>query len=496
MLRLLAILLLSFALPAQTPPPPKPPILDLKDEKPVTTSHTITLNGRPLKYTATTGYLPFRNDQTGDIEAQMFYVAYTADPANPKRPLTICFNGGPGAGSVWLHMGAIGPKRVRMLDDGNMPPPPYIYEDNQGTWLEKSDLVFVDPIGTGYSRPKSQEIGRKFWGLQGDIASVGTFVRRYLDLNKRWNSPLYLAGESYGTTRASGLSNYLFEHGISLNGIFLISTIMNFQTARFTRGNDLPYSLFLPTYTAIAHYHKKLPADLQTSLEKAVTEARAYAQNEYPSILQKGDQLSPAERKAATDKLARLTGLSPEYIAANDLRIEIQRFCKELLRKDGKSVGRLDGRITGNDSDPDPTPDFDPSLTAIRGPYTAAMNQYARELLNFDTDREYYALGGGIGRWDFGISETGAGQGYADTSEPLSLAMRKNPYMKVLLANGYFDLATPFHAAEYTVAHMQLPTNLRKNVSFTYYPAGHMMYVHVPSLLQLRKDFESFVDTK
>jgi carboxypeptidase C (cathepsin A) len=484
---------LTFGQPA---PAVKPAAAELKETKPVITSHSLTLDGVKVDYKATIGYLPITNEQTGEQEAEMFYVAYTREPASLKRPLMFCFNGGPGAGSVWLHMGAIGPKRIRMTDEGAMPPAPYVYEDNPGSWLDKADLVFIDPVGTGYSRAKNADIGKKFFSLQGDIASVGQFIRQYLGMHQRWTSPLYLAGESYGTTRASGLSNYLFEKGIALNGVILVSTIMNFQTARFVRGNDLPYALFLPTYTAIAHYHKKLPPDLQSDLKKAIAESRQFAVNEYPVILQKGDQLTAAERKAALDKLQRLSGLNRAFLERSDLRIEIQRFCRELLRSEGKTVGRLDGRLTSVETGLGETPAFDPSLTAIRPPYTAALNQYVREELKFETDREYYSLGGGItSRWDFGIGESGAGQGYADTSEALRSAMSKNPFMKVLIASGYYDLATPFHAAEYTVSHMQLDGSLRKNIEFREYESGHMMYIHVPSLKKLRADIAAFVDS-
>jgi carboxypeptidase C (cathepsin A) len=470
--------------------------ISLKEEQPVSVTKTTTLNGKNLKYTATTGFMPLKTE-SGDIEAQLFYVAYTVEGTpSDKRPLMICFNGGPGAGSLWLHLGAIGPKRVKMLDDGSMPPAPYKFVDNEGTWLEKADLVFVDPVGTGYSRAKNPDVAKKFFSLQGDIASIGTFVRMYLDRHKRWNSPLFLAGESYGTTRAAGLSNHLFERGIALNGIILVSTILNFQTARFARGNDLPYSLFLPTYTAIAWYHKKLPSDLQGNLQKAIQESRQFALNEYPGALQKGDLLSAAEKKATLDKLIRLTGLSREFLEQSDLRVEIQRFCKELLRDQSKTVGRLDGRLTALETPTGERPEFDPSLTAIRPPYTAAMNQYARESLEFNTEREYFALGGGISsRWDFGINETGSGQGSADTSEPLRTTMAKNPFMRVMIASGYYDLATPFHAAEYTVSHMALPPELRKNISFAEYEAGHMMYIHVPSLRKLQADVSKFVDS-
>jgi carboxypeptidase C (cathepsin A) len=487
----LAIAAVLSAQPPATPaakPAAAPP---LAETKPVVRNHELAIGGRTLKYKSTTGLMALKADN-GEIEANLFYTAYTLDPPSPhgRRPLTFCFNGGPGAGSVWLHLGAIGPKRVRMNDDGSLPPAPYQLVDNPFTWLDRSDLVFVDPVGTGFSRARSPEIAKKFFGLEGDIESVGRFIRLYLNENKRWSSPLFLAGESYGTTRASGLAGHLADRGIALNGVLLISVIMNFQTARFARGNDLPYLLFLPTYTAIAWYHKKLAADLQKDLKKAIDESRHFVNTTYVQALQKGDTLTPAERKQTLDQLVRLTGLERGWLERADLRIEIGRFCKELLRDRGLNVGRLDGRLTGTDSSrTGERPEFDPSLTAIRAPYTETMNQYAREELGYEDHREYYALGGGItAPWDFGVQ----GQGYADTSDALRTSMQKNPHMKVFIASGYYDLATPFHATEYTVSHMGLDAKLAKNIRWAEYESGHMMYIHVPSLAKFKQDVDGF----
>ncbi len=481
----------------QQPPaqPPKPTPLVFKDEAPVLKTQTITINGRELRYHSTAGFLPVRTE-AGEIEAQLFYTAYTVEGTpKQKRPVTFCFNGGPGAGSVWLHLGAIGPRRVPMNPDGSMPAPPYRLVDNSSTWLDASDLVFIDPVGTGYSRAKSPEVAKRFFSLRGDIEAMGTAIRTWLTGNQRWGSPVFLAGESYGTTRAAGLAGHLLEKGISLNGVFLISTILNFQTARFARGNDLPYAVFLPTYTAIAHYHKRLPAALQGSLETAIAEARDYAAGEYQAVLYKGDALTAPERQKAIARLARLTGLNPTFIDRSNLRIEIQRFCKELLRDKGLTVGRLDGRLTaaGDGSPAAERPEFDPSLTAIRPPYTSAMNQYARQELGFETDFEYFALGGGItSPWDFHVASMPGGQGYADTSIALGEALARNPYMKVFVAQGYYDLATPFEAATYTIHHMDLDERLRANFHFATYESGHMMYIHEASLTKLKKDADAF----
>jgi carboxypeptidase C (cathepsin A) len=462
------------------------------EEKPVITKHEIKAGSKALKYTATTGMMPIKN-QAGDIEAQIFFIAYTLDNAGParERPLMFSFNGGPGSSSVWLHMGALGPKRVRMLDDGAMPAPPFQMVDNDQTWLDQTDLVFIDPVGTGYSRAARPELASRFFGLRGDIESVGEFIRLYLTRYERWSSPLFLVGESYGTTRAAGLAGHLIDRGIAFNGVILISTIMSFQTARFALGNDLPYVLFLPTYTATAWYHKKLPPDLQQSLRKTLDEVERWAATDYMVALGKGDRLSAEERQMVVDKLARYTGLSKSYIDNTDLRIEIQRFDKELLRDQKRTVGRLDSRFKGIDAlAASERPDFDPSMAAIRPPYTAAFNNYVRADLGFKSDLEYYILGGGIGRWDWGTDNS-----YADTSEALRSAFAKNPYLKVLVASGYYDLATPYFAAAYTLNHMGLDPSLRGNIKNTFYEAGHMMYIEKKSLAKLKEDVSAFIQS-
>ena len=477
------------AAPRPDRPPEKPPVVE---QPPVVTRHEIRAGSRVLKYTATTGMMPLKN-QAGDIEAQIFFIAYTLDNAGPvrERPLMFSFNGGPGSSSVWLHLGALGPKRVRMLDDGAMPAPPFQLVDNDQTWLDQTDLVFIDPVGTGYSRATRPESASRFFGLRGDIESVGEFIRLYLSRYERWSSPLFLVGESYGTTRAAGLAGHLIDRGIAFNGIILVSTIMSFQTARFALGNDLPYILFLPTYTATAWYHKKLPPDLQQNLRKTLDEAERWAATDYMVALGKGDRLTADERQAVIDKLARYTGLSKSYIDNSNLRIEIQRFDKELLRDQKRTVGRLDSRFKGIDAlAASERPDFDPSMAAIRPPYTAAFNNYVRTDLGFKSDLEYYILGGGIGRWDFGSDNA-----YADTSEALRSAFAKNPYLKVLVASGYYDLATPYFAAEYTLNHMGLDPALRGNIKSTFYEAGHMMYIEKRSLAKLKEDVAAFIQT-
>ncbi|MDX2178347.1 MAG: peptidase S10 [Bryobacteraceae bacterium] len=474
--------------PAAPAPPAKP------EPEPVVAKQQMTAGGKTLSYTVTTGRLPIVNEQTLGEEAHMFFIAYTLDNAGPKakRPLLISFNGGPGSSSVWMHLGMIGPKRVRMMDDGAYPPPPFTLEDNPHTFLQFADLVFIDPIGTGYSRGVTQELGRKFFGVQGDISSVGEFIRLFLTRYDRWSSPLFLIGESYGTFRAAGVAGYLVDRGVAFNGVILISTILNFQTARFNKGNDLPYQLFLPTYTASAWYHKKLPPDLQKAdLRKALKESEDYATAEYPVVLAKGDRLTPTERNAAIDKLHRLTGLDKKWIDRNDLRIEIQRFTKELMRLEQKTVGRLDSRLEGTEGvNNAEQPQFDPSMTAIRPPYTALFLDYVRTALNYKSDLQYYILGGGIGPWDYGPAGQNA---YADTSDALRQAFAKNPYMKLYVGFGYYDLATPYFAAEYTLSHMGLPASFQPAITRSYYEAGHMFYIHKPSLERVSREIGEFI---
>src|SRR5947209_4303037 len=369
------------------------------EEPPVVTKHEVHVGGKTLRYTATVGMMPIKNRE-GETEARIFFMAYTLDEGGNrgKRPLTFSFNGGPGSASVWLHLGAIGPKRVKMDPDGTMPAPPYELVDNEYTWLNQTDLVFIDPVGTGYSRAARPELAAKFFGLTGDIESVGEFIRMYLSRYERWTAPLFLAGESYGTTRASALSGYLIGRGIAFNGIVLISTIMNFETTDFAAGNDLPYVMFLPSYAATAWYHKKLPADLQSrSVQQIVSEVEQSADNDYTLAMGKGDRLTGQDRQDVIAKLSRYTGLSQQFIDNANLRVSLTLFRKELLRSEKRSIGRLDARFKGFDANyASDSPDFDASEAAIRPPYTSTFNNYVRSELGYKSDLEYYILGGGI----------------------------------------------------------------------------------------------------
>ncbi len=493
---MLATIFLSFLMFFQAPtivpsPTVQPKLVETKEESPEIRKHTARVGNRTLNYTTTTGFMPIRNERTGDVEAKIFYMAYTLDNPAAKRPLMFSFNGGPGSASVWLHLGALGPKRTKMLDDGLMPPPPYELVDNEGTWLTETDLVFVDTVGTGYSRATKPEFASKFFSVNGDIESVGEFIRMYLGRNERWSSPLFLVGESYGTTRVSGLSNHLFERGIALNGIALVSTVLNFQTIRFADNNDLPLVFILPSYAATAWYHKRLTPELQSkSLREVLREAENFAANEFMPALLRIDKLTAQEKQSLLDKYSLYTGLSKTFIEQNNFRVELGEFNKELLRTQRRTTGRLDSRFTGIDRDASgDNPDFDPSMTAIRTPYTATFNDYVRRDLGYKSDTEYFILGGGItAPWNWNVNN-----GYTDTSMPLKDAMAKNPYMKVFVASGYYDMATPYFAAEYTVSAMNLDPQLRKNFSFAYYEAGHMMYIEKKSLQKLKDDISVFI---
>lgn len=467
----------------------KPPV---PEEKSVPSKHTLKIGGQEIKYTATAGTILLKLED-GTPKASIFYVAYTKDDVGDpsQRPITFSFNGGPGSSSVWLHLGLLGPRRVQMGDAGSLLPPPYKLVDNDASLLDVSDLVFIDPVSTGYSRAVPGEAPKQFHGVQEDVESVADFIRLWATRNKRWASPKFLAGESYGTTRAAGLSGYLQQrYGMYLNGIVLISAILNFETAEFDVGNDLPYILYLPTYTAIAWYHKKLPTDLQGDLPKAVEESRKFAVGEYADALMTGDALSAARRTEIMQKLARLTGLSADYIDRTNLRIEIMRFTKELLRSERRTLGRIDARFLGIDRDAaGEQPEFDPSIAAITGPYSGMLNDYARNELKFDSDLPYEILTGRVRPWNYAPYENR----YVNVAETLRKAMTQNPFLHVFVAKGYYDLATPFFAADYTFDHLGLDPSLRGHLSGAYYEAGHMMYVHGPSMSKLKADIAQFL---
>ncbi|HKR62124.1 MAG TPA: peptidase S10 [Thermoanaerobaculia bacterium] len=501
MKRALLALLLSLACiasaqdsdaPSGKKPEGKPPA-DARDNI-STTSHAVRVGDQTINITARAGTLVLRND-AGEPRASFFVVSYTKDGADPaRRPVTFTFNGGPGSSSVWLHMGAFGPKRVVYKDDeGHAAAPPYRLTDNEGTILDATDLVFIDPVTTGYSRAIPFDDAKKFHGYEADIESVGQLIRLWTTRNARWSSPKFLAGESYGTTRAAGLAGWLHDQGYYLNGIILISSILNFGTARFDSASDLAYILFLPTYATTAWYHKRLPADLQSlPVDRVAAEAEQFALGEYTSALMKGDSLSDAERHAIAQKVARLTGLSPAYVESTNLRVQISRFDKELLRNERRSAGRLDSRFVGVDRDAaGEEPDTDPSYSAIYGEYTAVLNDWVRRSLKFETDLPYEILTDKVRPWSFANVQNRV----LDVAETLRGAMSQNPDLRVLVCNGYYDLATPFAATKYTFSRMQLDPSLRGNVTMTFYAGGHMMYIDRAAHRQLRADVVKFIGT-
>lgn len=454
------------------------------------TQHMIMIDGKPLRYTATAGYMLMKNDKE-ELEATIFFIAYTSENRrnDPGYPITFTFNGGPGSASLWLHMGALGPKRVAMSADGFPLPQPFSYKENPYTWLSFTDLVFIDPVSTGYSRAAQGVEQEKFHGLKADAASVGEFIRLYVTRNQRWLSPKFVCGESYGTTRAAALSGYLQDHyGMYLQGLVLVSAIMDFQTARFAFGNDGPPALFLPTYTAAAWYHQKLPGKYQQDLTATLEEVEKWAISGYWQALAKGDTLTEGERKEVIEKLSQYTGLSSEYIDQNNLRIEIYSFTRELLRDTKQRIGRLDSRFkcmfTGN---VESGLEEDPSYSGIYGSFTAAINDYTSRELNFKTDRAYWPISHMVQSWNWDSSNI-----YVNVAEILREAMIKNNNLKVMIANGYYDLATPYLATLYTVNHMNLPRDLARQIQLHYYQSGHMIYIHEPSLKKLFQDTRAF----
>lgn len=470
---------------------------ELPKEETKVTHHVVKIGGEKVEYTATAGTINIDTELSrrgSKKKANIFYMAYTRKGQKlGERPITFSFNGGPGSSSVWLHLGLFGPRRVVMGPEGHPTPPPYKLVDNEYSLLDKTDLVFIDPVSTGYSRAENEKKARDFHGLEADIHAVGEFIRLYVSREKRWGSPKFLAGESYGTTRASGLVQHLQNrHGMNFNGVMLISSIIQFQTARFDEGNDLPYILFLPTYTATAFYHGKLDPSLGKELRPILDQVEEFALGEYGTALLKGDRLSDEEKGAVADKLSHFTGIDKEFILNSQLRLNIHQFCKELYRDEQRTVGRLDSRFKGIDRDSvGERNSYDPSYAAILGTYTATMNAYVREELGYESDRVYEILTGKTWPWDYSSFE---GR-YVEVAERLRDAMSRNRDLKVYVANGYYDLATPYFATEHTFNHMMLDPELRDNVTMKYYPSGHMMYIQYESLKNQKQHLVEFLDS-
>ncbi len=478
--------------PTETPKPqPEAP----KEEQ-ISTQHVLRVNGEEIAYTAITGTMVLKATDGATPKASVFFVAYTRDGIEDtsKRPITFSFNGGPGSSSIWMHLGLLGPRRVRLAEDGGPVPPPYQLVDNAYSLLDETDLVFIDPVSTGYSRPAPGEEVKQFHGLEQDAEWMGEFIRLFTTRFQRWSSPKFLIGESYGTTRAAALSGRLQNHhSLYLNGIMLISTVLNFQGVRFNTGNDLPYILFLPTYTATAWYHGCLPETLQSQpLRELLNEVEHFARTDYTLALMQGARLPAEEQAAIAKRLAAYTGLSETYISQTNLRINIYRFVKELLRSQRRTVGRLDSRFKGIDRDAAGEHfEYDPSYAIIQGAYAATLNDYVRRELQFTSDLPYEVLTSLHETWDYSAFQNQ----YVNVAETLRAAMCQNPYLKVFIANGYYDFATPYFATEYTFNHLELDAELQGNISMCYYEAGHMMYVHEPSLAQLKANLAAFIQS-
>jgi carboxypeptidase C (cathepsin A) len=462
----------------------------------VTTYHRLTTPSGEIAYTATAGRVVLREEvhEEGEFKglkpkAELFVVAYTKDDADPgTRPVTFAFNGGPGSSSVWLHLGLLGPRRVVMGDVGDLRPPPYELDDNAESLLAHSDLVFIDPVSTGYSRIVEGGKPADYHGFKRDLEAVGEIIRLWTSRHGRWMSPKFLAGESYGTLRASALAGHLQKrYGLYLNGLMLISTVIDMATIRFTEGNDLSTVLYLPTYAAIAHYHGLHGG---RPFDEVKAEAEQLASRDYPYALAQGARLPVEERTDMVGRIAAVTGLSEDYVDRADLRLEHMRFFRELLRSRNLIVGRLDGRFTGWEHDDNgDKASYDPSYMAIHGPYAAALNHHVRHELGYPSDLPYEILTDRVQPWSYSDFE---GR-HVSVASSLSEAMRHNPHLRVYAACGYYDGATPYFAAEHAFAHLSLPDELRSNITFDYFEAGHMMYVHEPSRLRQSAALAAFV---
>lgn len=462
----------------------------------VTTQHVFQSGNQKFTYQSTVGHMALLNEK-GEEKAQFFHIAYTKTGqfSLATRPITFVFNGGPGSSSVWLHMGALGPKIVKMQDNSLAGAPPYTLLDNPDSWLDKTDLVFIDPIETGYSRPAEGVDKSEFTGYNEDIQSIGDFIQKYLTVNGRWASPKFLAGESYGTTRAVGLTGYLQDrHGIYLNGIVLISAVLNFQSLAFTAGNELPYALFLPSFAASAYHHGKIDVRRFPDFQKFLREVESFSDNEYTLFLMKGDRLTKEERQSMVTKLAQYTGLKTAFLEEYNCRISTPLFTKELLRDSGYTVGRFDATIKGKDKlSAGQSYEFDPSFNlSIYGAYTAAIHMHLKSNLNYQNpDKIYEILTGKVHPWNYSHVQNK----FLDNSDVLRSAIHKNPHLKVLVCSGYYDLATPYYATDYTLSHMFLAPEWKDNIQVKYYKGGHMMYTYPHLLKAFSSDVKMYYDS-
>ena len=483
-------ILFSFDLRGEEVKSEKEKLFCYEEEEASETQHQLKINGKVLDYRAIAGTLILK-DENCKAKASLFYISYTKEGVenHRDRPITFCFNGGPGSASVWLHLGVLGPKRVFLTENGDALPP-FRLVDNEFSLLDQTDLVFIDPVSTGFSRAIPPEEAKQFYGVEEDVKSIAEFIRLYLSKNQRWESPKFIIGESYGTTRAAALAGYLHdENFICVNGLILISSVLNFQSLDFQAGNDLSYLLFLPSYTATAWYHKKLSPQLQENLSDALRQSKEFVMNDYNQALFKGDLLKGPERERIINKMSALTGLSPDYINRSNLRVNMFRFAKELLRENNRTIGRFDSRFKGIDADAAGGEfEYDPSSDAIFGAFTATINQYILADLKW-TKGGHYKILSDVQPWNYGITNK-----YLNVAETLRSVMTKNPYLRVFVGNGYYDLATPFFATEYTFNHLGLDPTLMSHVTMKDYEAGHMMYIHRPSLIKIKEDMTKFYE--
>jgi carboxypeptidase C (cathepsin A) len=503
---LLGIMLAAGAAVAQEAPKTpegKPPEgaekKETSKEESSVTEHSIKLGGQTISYTATAGTILLK-DEKDEATASVYYMAYTKSDAKDasQRPLAFVYNGGPGSSSVWLHMGAFGPKRVVTEDARFTPPAPYRLVDNAYSLLDKTDLVFIDPVGTGFSKAVGKAKDKDFWGVDQDVHSLGQFITTYVSRNNRWNSPKYLIGESYGTFRSAALVDYLQEHkGMDFNGVVLISNVLNLGTLVFPHGEDLSYILYLPSYAATAWYHKMLkdrPADLNGFLD----DARRFAVTEYAGALIKGSKLTDPEKAAMAKKLSAYTGLGEDYLVKANLRVNLFQFMQELQRSRGETTGRLDARYSGYTYNLlSENAQYDPQSSAVTGAFTAAFNSYVREELKFGRDKNYVILSEEAGRnWDW--KRQGGPRGFFPTSPNVEMdlaeALISNPHLEVEVENGIYDLATPFFGTENTMDHLGLPEKLQGHIHLKFYEAGHMMYVNDASLAKLKENVAQFIE--
>lgn len=465
----------------------------VSDEQSSVTEHTIVLAGETIPYIATAATMHLVNDN-GEPTGSLYYTAYTRSGVDTdRRPIAFIYNGGPGSASVWLHMGAFGPKRVPVNDSGPTPPPPYDLVDNLGSLIDVTDMVFVDPIGTGFSRVVGVGQGSDFWGIDEDASSLTQFISQYVTRNERWNSPKFLMGESYGTTRSAVLVNMLQNRaGMDFNGVVLISAVLDFETILFAPGHDTSYVTYLPSYAITAAYHGVVP--WPDDLEAWLDEVRAFSVGDYAHVLAQGASAPVVQVAAVREKLATYTGLSEQYWERANLRVDATQFRAELQRTQGMVTSRLDARYDGFTNELlAENASYDPQSSAITGAYTAAINRYLRDDLGFETT-ETYRTGGGAQGWNWNREGGLFGwPGATYVASDLEQAMIRNPNLKVQIENGYYDLATPFFAMEWTTDHMNLPDELRGNIKHNFYEAGHMMYVHEEELMNLKRNIAKFI---